>query len=544
MSKLIDFNVRRFPASRLIGKQVSMTMNPVPDNAASALWQNMWKDGSMEFLKKLPCLSTEDPDTIGWMGDYNWKSNTFVYIAGVLVKEGAEVPEGFVYRDLPECDMGIAWIQGREENADLFSGAHDKFEQAMKANGYEYDYSAGAYEMEYYSFKRFGVPRFIGEKLLILDYYCPCKKIQKENNISVQQTAFNVADENKNGKSFDSLAKRVAYGYKSILPDFIPIEEVGVSEVSQRHMHGFLHDVISIIYENPAIINLPEVKDDFYENWELLNSKAELIGTMRKTETALLDFYAYLYKLGKCGEVRDNKLYVSKDKMKFVKKRLIQLQNFGLMNESDADVTVFYCSKYPELFPAWKLLCKAELVSVRHDIGKFIFCMYDISKYRAEQLFGNVTSSRAYIADLEGYFKDKGYSYSFDDYGIYWEKEYAEKKKGKADFFFDCKRRDQMTYAFHIPSFRQMLTYYNKMDSELKELTFSRAKKCDGCGYCTQTDKSGKRKPVAMTLEYNGQSSEKCPLWPNLTWKYIDEREVKIIKKLFEFYESISAEAN
>ena len=535
MSKVINFEVRKFPATRLIGKQVIMSMSPGPENPAVDLWQSMWQDGCMELLKSLPSLSTEDPDVVGWMGDFNLEDNTLVYIAGVLAQKEALVPDGYIYRDLSECDMGIGWIQGREDGADLNAGAHDKFSLAMKENGYEFDYSAGAYEMEYYSYKRFGVPRYLGEKLLILDYYSPCKKIQAENLNNKAGKNLAGADESKIGKSFNSLAERVIYGYKCTFPDCLPVAEDKVSEISQRHMHGFFREAICSIYKNPSLLNLPTEKDDFFENWEMMNSRPELIESMRKIEIALLNFYGYLYKLGENGEVKDNKLYISSDKMKFLNKRLMQLKQIGLLSESVKGTTIFYCEKYPELFPAWKLLCKTKLVSIKHEIARFIYCMYDVSKYKAEHLFGKITGSSTYIRDLEDYFRDNGYNCLFNDYGIHWERVYPDKQKGKADFFFDWRRRDQMSYIFHVPSFRSALTYFNRMDNDLKDLTFSRTKKCDGCGYCTQMDKSGKRKPLTITLEYNGQKASKCPLFPNLTWRHIDEQEVKIIKKLFNF---------
>ncbi len=539
MSKIINFEVRRFPASRLIGKQVRMNINSGPDNPAVAMWQGMWQDGSMELLNSLPCLLTKDPDTVGWRGEFNLQDSTFTYIAGVLATEGAEVPEGFVFRDLSECEMGIGWIQGREEGADLYAEAQDKFSLAMREKGYEYDYAAGAYEMEYYSYKRFGVPRYMGDKLLILDYYAPCKELRAEGRRNEEAEALVLSEENKIGNSFDSLAHRMVYRYKCTFPDYLPLERDNVSQDAQRQMRGFLKDVICSIYEDPSSIGLKTEKDDSIENWEMMNSRPELVKVMRKMEKVLLEFYTFLYTIGENGELQDNKLYVSNTIMKFTKKRLMQLDALGLTDESQGDGTVFHCEKYPELFPAWKLLCNNNHISLKNGISSFIYCMYDVSRYKAEHLFGKITGNSLLIRDLEDHFIKKGYNCSFDDYGIHWEKEYTDNQKGKADFFFDWKRRDQMVYIFHVPSFRQALASFDKMDNELKDITFSRTKKCDGCGYCTQLDKTGKRKPLALTLAYNGQKVEKCPLFPNLTWRLIDEREVNAIKRLFDFSEKV-----
>lgn len=76
------------------------------------------------------------------------------------------------------------------------------------------------------------------------------------------------------------------------------------------------------------------------------------------------------------------------------------------------------------------------------------------------------------------------------------------------------------------------------MNDELKELIFSRTGCCRNCGYCTQTDKTGKRKSVTVQLEYNGEKFNKCPLYPSLAWDKLNKKTVSIIKDLFCFAEN------
>ncbi len=537
MSKLIRFEVKRFPAVRLIGKEVRMSLNPEGDNAAVNLWSRMWQDGSMNFLGSIPERLKEERDTVGWIGDFDYPGNTCVYIAGVLTKAGTSVPAGYVSRDLPECLIGVGWLQGREDEADLYIGAHEHVIQAMIEYGYERDFSAGEYEMQYYSFHRFGAPRYMGEKILIMDYYCPCKQILIENNEKENEM---VKDMGKVVKAFDSLAQRFIYSFQCTYPICIPIEDDGASERSQRQMYGFLKELIARIYQKPSLLNFPEEKDDFFEVWMLNKDKPELDDKMRKIEKTLLDFYAYLYKLGECGEVKDNKLYVSKNNMRFVKKRLQQLEEFGLSSESNEASTIFYSEEYPELFAAWKLLCDKMPGSAKGEIVQFIYCMYDTQNYYAEHLFGNIIDDSTLIRGLEHFFEENGFQRSFDEFGIHWEKAYQDKQKGNSGFSFSWKKRDQMTFSFHVPNFRLLLYHFDEMNYELKELIYSRTKNCDGCGYCTQMDKTGKRTPLVMELDFNGNKSGKCPLFPNLTWRYIDTKEVESIKGLFRFAEIIS----
>jgi predicted transcriptional regulator YdeE len=176
MSKLIGLEIRAFPATRVIGKQVICGVGEDAENPGPALWDCMMKDGTLEFLMELPQRATPDRDTVSWMGEYDPTSNTYTYIAGILAESGTLVPNGYVCRDIPACVMAIATIQGTDAGHDIYTGAHDHLVKALEERGYEYDPSAGGFEMEYHSHTRFSIPLRKGDELVELDYYSPCRK--------------------------------------------------------------------------------------------------------------------------------------------------------------------------------------------------------------------------------------------------------------------------------------------------------------------------------------------------------------------------------
>lgn len=168
----VSFEVQDFPAVRFIGKEVRVgKKNPVPE-----LWQTVLNDGTNELLQNLPERVSPKGDTSGWMGDYNPKTKEFVYIAGILARPDAIVPDGFAYRDIPECLMGIGWIQGNTSH--LEKGAHGKTEKMMRANGYAPDYSKVGISMEYYSFEKYANIKEDGINTFTIGYYLPCKKVE------------------------------------------------------------------------------------------------------------------------------------------------------------------------------------------------------------------------------------------------------------------------------------------------------------------------------------------------------------------------------
>ena len=183
-TKLVKFLVKTFPKARVIGKSVIQKLDVgIDDRTIQDLWERMEKDGSLDFLLSLPNRTTQNYDTVGWMWDWQPGDDQYTYLAGILVEPNTPVPEGYVYRDIVDCEMAIGWFQGTEgsEGGDLFANASDNMSKAMKENGYQYDSSKGLFEMEYYSYERLRVPGKRGEKI-ILDFYSPCKKVVNETN--------------------------------------------------------------------------------------------------------------------------------------------------------------------------------------------------------------------------------------------------------------------------------------------------------------------------------------------------------------------------
>ncbi len=167
----ISFEVKNFDSVRVIGKEVIVgKKNPVPE-----LWRKMLSDGTNDFLQSIPERVSPMGDTIGWMGEYNSQRKEFTYIAGVFVKPNTTVPKGFSYRDIPDCMMGVGWIQGNTSN--LENGAHSKTEKIMKENGYIPDYSEVAISMEYYSFDKYVNIEDNGNNIFTFGYFLPCKKV-------------------------------------------------------------------------------------------------------------------------------------------------------------------------------------------------------------------------------------------------------------------------------------------------------------------------------------------------------------------------------
>lgn len=81
------------------------------------------------------------------------------------------------------------------------------------------------------------------------------------------------------------------------------------------------------------------------------------------------------------------------------------------------------------------------------------------------------------------------------------------------------------------------LEHFEEMPSSVRDFVMSRVKRCDGCRYCVQTDKSGKRPLARIPVQYGGEEHGLCPYYPGYRfwWSDIDEALADNIIGLLDF---------
>lgn len=351
--------------------------------------------------------------------------------------------------------------------------------------------------------------------------------------------------ENKLGQEFDSLAKRILYSYISTYPEFIAVNNT-LNLESQQQMYHFMADTLLYLYENPHILGVAEVEDGYYENWEMNNQKPLLIKAMEKIEYKFADFIEILIKIGKLGEANEDRMVISKVNWSLSKTTLSKLQLLGIEWEQTKEATTLQLKKYPKAFLAWKYYSDnddLEATKISRVIT-FIHARYGEKKYRAVHFFNTLVDNVDLLQKLECYLEANHFKYENFDLNnktryayVKWIKEYSNKETASVRVYFDWRKKNQMKFEFRLPQFRILLNSFDSMEVDLKQLVFPRLKTCDHCGYCTQTDKTGKRPILALELRNENVTLNKCPLYPNFTWNNIEEKEFASMIKLFEFSE-------
>ena len=512
MAKVIKFDVIDLPKVYLVGKGIEHNIEEhvKGDNPIAAFWDKCLADGTFSVLERQQEYVYE-PAYVSACIDWDTGYGTFTYICGMLFKEGVAVPEGYVVREIGGEKIGMCWIKGKNA-ADVCKDAHTLTMQAIKNGGYCPNQMK--WSMQLFTNPRFTTPDENGD--VILDYYIPL------------------------AKSFENLAKRVVYPYLATYPVFKPVKDCNVSENSQKQMYDFLYESITAIYSDLSIINVKYEPDDCYEYWEMNKSKPELIVQMQKIKKELFAVYEYFIKMGLAGEVFQDGLFIRKADLKVTQKNKEKLSLFGLVCDEKEDGYYFTHNKYTEIFPAWKLHCCVSDYGKNstYDMINFLYGRFMDKKYTAVEMFGKM-SEQSLISELEQYFLDKEYTCMNNEIAVIYEKEYPNKQKSYMKISYDFRKLNPMMFEFKAPHFSKVLKFYNQMDAELKAMVFNRTKTCDGCGYCIQTDKTGKRPRLTMLLELNGDKKPKCPLFPSFTWDSISKEMISKVKKLLEFSESV-----
>ncbi len=352
-------------------------------------------------------------------------------------------------------------------------------------------------------------------------------------------------------QQFRSLSYRLAHGIAATIPPFSPA--TGAPEEPQRQAYEFLCSIARRLAEEPALAGLPATPDGAFGDWELFKQKPELIDEMRRQMRKLDDFYGMLLQLGDAATVEGGKLSVEKTTMKVSSKVLKALEALGLASDNRKDRLLLWSTEHPQLADGWKLLSAAAKAS---DNPGFLFsrAVFNPADAKAVEVFRALAVDRNAFGLLETYFNGSGYRLAElrEGMSVDWVKSYgkkeeplkahwAERTHGGLSIVYDYRRANPVVYGLRLPMFRELLGRFDEMEEDVKALVVARTKKCDGCGYCTQTDKTGKRPRQIVTVQHGGQEYDLCTLFPGFSfiWTKVDETEAKRMIGLLEFTDRV-----
>jgi hypothetical protein len=69
-------------------------------------------------------------------------------------------------------------------------------------------------------------------------------------------------------------------------------------------------------------------------------------------------------------------------------------------------------------------------------------------------------------------------------------------------------------FGLCVPRMKEILAAFDTLPPRVQDLVVARTKRCDGCRYCVQTDKTGKRPLATVPVRYGDRELRLCPYFP------------------------------
>ena len=152
--KILKTYRQSVPATRFIGIQYGDEDRV--DGTFGARWGEWFESGRFQQLEEA-CPKADFEDAGAYIGLMREKHSDvarepFQYWIGMFFPEGTEVPEGFGHVDFPTCELGVAWLYGKES---ALYGHEALALAAMEKSGMRLDP-----ELCCWCFERYACPRF------------------------------------------------------------------------------------------------------------------------------------------------------------------------------------------------------------------------------------------------------------------------------------------------------------------------------------------------------------------------------------------------
>jgi hypothetical protein len=339
--------------------------------------------------------------------------------------------------------------------------------------------------------------------------------------------------------SFANLEQRMVNTYLDTFPSFVPSEN-GPAIAAQEQFYRFMLGLYRRLYEQPELLVRELHADDAHTNRfnKGQDNKPKLKDYMRKVLKEVDGLLRTMFLLGQSGWVEGGALVVDAD-LKISKKHRLILAEVGVPQAIESGRVVVSHADDRDLFSAWTWMASRPGASLL----TFSRCMFADGYPYASQIYARLSGDAGAFHRLEGYLVDHGYTRIDNRDGevmLDYVKGQGDKEPLKPGFqygvrhtgisvSYDVLVKEPLTFGLCIPRMKEILTAFDAMEERVQDFVVATTKQCDGCRYCVQTDKTGKRPLAKMSVSHGGQDYSLCPYipgyrycWTGLTGDLVD----------------------
>lgn len=334
---------------------------------------------------------------------------------------------------------------------------------------------------------------------------------------------------------YANLEQRMMNAHLALFPDFIPEEGAEVSIAEQRNFYDLMKRLYRLLFDDPSLL-VPTLHEDdaFPSRYKKGYGKPELESNVLKIQNAMEKLLHNMFQLGKGVET------------KLSQRQLKILSALGIEE----------LKKLPD---AWVWM------SSRPDATQtaFAHCLFRKDYVYSVDVYARLLGEKEFRR-LEKWMASNGYE-PHDIYDVtashcklalsYVNPAWGSERPNGGNEYkvrhtgisaqYDAYVRNPTSLGLCIPyGMKGFLDNFDSMSPRVKAFVIEYTKKCDGCGYCIQTDKTGAR-PLACTLITYKQTERKlCPYFPGYqySWTSIDDSLVDDLIEMLAFMDKFAGE--
>jgi hypothetical protein len=365
---------------------------------------------------------------------------------------------------------------------------------------------------------------------------------------------------NMDNKKINSLARRGVNYFIATYSPFHPISSQLADEEGQKNAHEFILNIYLKSFEDTSLIGMKDLADDSYDDWVLQKDKPGLDTKIRKYITKIEEYVVFLFDIVLKGVIQGDTIIVPLESIDKSKVFLNKWSNYDVIANKTEESYIFEFPK--DTVKGLKLLAEISNSHYENSIYKnsqhVLFsrgCFDSEQGFMREVFMNNINDKEALrrlIEFLEANeyirIENKTLSYKFAqvslDYIKFYEENYdkipfgwGERTHGGIEIIYEEIRKNPVLLTLRIPYFENILKDAEHMDEKVKAFVTTVTKKCDSCGYCIQTDKTGKRPKRYVKVD----KYHLCPLFCGFQyrWRNLDEELVENIIVMLKYIDSV-----
>lgn len=316
---------------------------------------------------------------------------------------------------------------------------------------------------------------------------------------------------------YASVEQRMAKAYIDLFPSFVPAEN-DLSIEEQRAFYDLILGLYQLAYEEPELFVKTLHEDDAYPTrYKKPYGKPKLIEYMRKFRKEVDALLEAMFNMGKGAE-----------DIRLTKRQRTVLERLNAAPPSP-------------VFSSWAWMATrpgADLISFSH-------CFFDAERAYASELYRRLLGDERAFDRLESWLLGQGYQRhcisnaiaSDCDVILTYANPSWSDQPPKGGFEYGIVHTGvSMQYDFYtaqpaviglcIPGgMKKFLLAFDDMSDTVQEFVIERTKMCDDCGYCTQTDKTGKRAKAYCLVQRGGKEYPLCTYFPGYSYSWTELTE-------------------